>query len=255
MFISNHCPYVKHVADELARLGSDYGPQGVAVVAIGSNDVEHYPDDAPAKMVEFAAAHGFTFPYLYDETQEVALAYRAACTPDFFVFDSERTLVYRGQLDGARPSNDVPVDGRDLRAALDAALDGQPVARAAGCRAWAATSSGRPATSPTTSSPDGGHRCAPASVDARSGCARSRSRTCRPTSEPSTRSRWARGRATPGRTRRGHGRALVRGRAQPATATVSTGSRSRPWAATSSWARSGSGARATASMAWSCRSS
>ena len=127
MFISNHCPYVKHVAAELGRLGSEYGPQGVAIVAIGSNDVESHPDDAPVRMVEFAAANGFTFPYLYDETQEVALAYRAACTPDFFVFDTERRLVYRGQLDGARPSNDVPVDGRDLRAALDAALDGAPI--------------------------------------------------------------------------------------------------------------------------------
>ena len=128
MFISNHCPYVKHVAAELARIGSDYGTQGVGVVAIGSNDIENYPADAPARMVEFAAAHGFTFPYLFDESQEVALAYRAACTPDFFVFDTERALVYRGQLDGARPSNDVPVDGRDLRAALDAALDGAPIA-------------------------------------------------------------------------------------------------------------------------------
>ena len=127
MFISNHCPYVKHVAAELARLGSEYGPQGVGIVAIGSNDVENYPADAPARMVDFAAAHGFTFPYLYDETQAVALAYRAACTPDFFVFDTERELVYRGQLDGARPSSDVPVDGRDLRAALDAALDGTPI--------------------------------------------------------------------------------------------------------------------------------
>mgnify|MGYP001815137069 FL=1 len=127
MFISNHCPYVKHVAAELGRLGSDYGSRGVAIVAIGSNDVENYPDDAPARMIEFAAANGFTFPYLHDESQDVARAYRAACTPDFFVFDSERKLVYRGQLDGARPSNDVPVDGRDLRAALDAALDGSPV--------------------------------------------------------------------------------------------------------------------------------
>ena len=127
MFISNHCPYVKHVAAELGRLGSDYGSRGVAIVAIGSNDVENYPDDAPARMIEFAAANGFTFPYLHDESQDVARAYRAACTPDFFVFDSERKLVYRGQLDGARPSNDVPVDGRDLRAALDAALDGAPV--------------------------------------------------------------------------------------------------------------------------------
>ena len=127
MFISNHCPYVRHVADELGRVGSEYGPRGVGIVAIGSNDVENYPDDAPARMVEFAAAHGFTFPYLYDESQEVALAYRAACTPDLYVFDSDRTLVYRGQLDGARPSNDVPVDGRDLRAALDAALAGAAV--------------------------------------------------------------------------------------------------------------------------------
>jgi peroxiredoxin len=128
MFISNHCPYVRHVAHELGRLGSDYGPQGVAIVAIGSNDVANYPGDGPARMVEFAAANGFTFPYLHDETQEVALAYRAACTPDFYVFDTDRELVYRGQLDGARPGNDVPVDGRDLRAALDAALDGKPIA-------------------------------------------------------------------------------------------------------------------------------
>lgn len=127
MFISNHCPYVKHVASELARIGSEYGGQGVGIVAIGSNDIENYPADAPVRMVEFAAANGFTFPYLFDESQEVALAYRAACTPDFFVFDTERKLVYRGQLDGARPSNDVPVDGRDLRAALDAALDGAPI--------------------------------------------------------------------------------------------------------------------------------
>ena len=127
MFISNHCPYVRHVAAELGRLGSDYGPQGVGIIAIGSNDIENYPDDAPARMVEFAAANGFTFPYLHDETQEVALAYHAACTPDFFVFDTDRKLVYRGQLDGARPGNGVPVDGRDLRNALDAALDGAAV--------------------------------------------------------------------------------------------------------------------------------
>jgi peroxiredoxin len=127
MFISNHCPYVRHVAAELARLGAEYGPRGVATVAICSNDVEHYPDDAPAKMAEFAAANGFDFPYVHDETQEVARAYQAACTPDFYVFDAERSLVYRGQLDGARPSNDENVDGRDLRAALDAALDGRPV--------------------------------------------------------------------------------------------------------------------------------
>ena len=137
MFISNHCPYVKHVAAELARVGSDYRGQGVAVVAIGSNDIENYPDDAPPRMIEFAADHSFTFPYLYDASQEIALAYRAACTPDLYVFDSERKLVYRGQLDGARPGNGVPVDGRDLRAALDAALDGAdipgPQMPSAGC--------------------------------------------------------------------------------------------------------------------------
>jgi peroxiredoxin len=127
MFISNHCPYVKHVASELARIGSEYGSRGVGIVAISSNDIENYPADAPVRMVEFAAANGFTFPYLFDESQEVALAYCAACTPDFFVFETERKLVYRGQLDGARPSNDVPVDGRDLRAALDAALEGGPI--------------------------------------------------------------------------------------------------------------------------------
>lgn len=127
MFISNHCPYVRHVAAELARIGREYGTQGVAVVAVGSNDVERYPDDAPIRMIEFAAAHGFTFPYLVDESQDVARAYRAACTPDFFVFDADRHLVYRGQLDGARPSNDVPVNGCDLRTALDAALDDRPM--------------------------------------------------------------------------------------------------------------------------------
>ena len=127
MFISNHCPYVKHVADELARVGRDYAPRGVAVVAIGSNDIGTHPADAPARMVEFSAERGFTFPYVYDESQAVALAYRAACTPDLYVFDAGRALVYRGQLDSSRPANDVPVDGRDLRAALDAALDGQSV--------------------------------------------------------------------------------------------------------------------------------
>jgi peroxiredoxin len=124
MFISNHCPYVRHVATEIARLGREYQPKGVAVVAINANDVEAYPDDSPARMAEFAAANGFSFPYLYDASQAVAAAYHAACTPDFFLFDADRRLVYRGQLDGARPSNEVPVDGRDLRAALDALLAG-----------------------------------------------------------------------------------------------------------------------------------
>ena len=127
MFICNHCPFVKHVVTELARLGRDYQDRDVAVVAISSNDVAQYPEDGPVAMAEFAAAHAFVFPYVYDETQAVASAYRAACTPDPFLFDAGRRLVYRGQLDGSRPSNDVPVDGRDLRAALDATLAGMSV--------------------------------------------------------------------------------------------------------------------------------
>ena len=127
MFICNHCPFVIHVRDELARLGRDYAGRGVAVYAISSNDVDNYPADAPEHMKREAAEHGFTFPYLYDEDQAVAKAYRAACTPDFFLFDGDRRLVYRGQLDGSRPSNNVPVDGRDLRAALDAVLAGRAV--------------------------------------------------------------------------------------------------------------------------------
>jgi peroxiredoxin len=128
MFLSNHCPYVRHVVAEIARIGSEYQARGVGVVAISSNDVERYPQDSPEAMAAFAAEHGFTFPYLYDETQAVARAYAAACTPDFFLFDADRRLVYRGQMDGARPANDIPVDGRDLRAALEATLSGAPVA-------------------------------------------------------------------------------------------------------------------------------
>jgi peroxiredoxin len=127
MFICNHCPYVKHVQGELARIGRDYMPRGVALVAISSNDAAGYPDDSPAKMKEEKARVGYPFPYLYDESQAVAKAYRAACTPDFFLFDGRRRLVYRGQLDGSRPKNAVPVTGRDLRAALDAVLGGRPV--------------------------------------------------------------------------------------------------------------------------------
>ena len=127
MFICNHCPFVKHVRAELARVGRDYAPRGVGVVAISSNDPEAYPADAPERMREEKLDAGYTFPYLFDGTQEVAQAYRAACTPDFFVFDGERRLVYRGQLDDSRPSIDVPVTGRDLRAALDAVLSGRPV--------------------------------------------------------------------------------------------------------------------------------
>jgi peroxiredoxin len=127
MFLCNHCPYVRHVAEETVRLSREYQARGVGVVAISSNDVAQFPEDGPARMREVAAAMGFTVPYLYDETQEVARAYHAACTPDFFLFDADRRLSYRGQLDGARPGNDVPVSGRDLRAALDAVLAGKPV--------------------------------------------------------------------------------------------------------------------------------
>ena len=127
MFICNHCPYVKHVQPELARIGRDYGPRGVGIVAISANDVAHYPDDAPDKMREEKVRAGYTFPYLYDETQEVAKAYRAACTPDFFLFDGKQRLAYRGQLDDSRPKNTTPVTGKDLRAALDAVLGGRPL--------------------------------------------------------------------------------------------------------------------------------
>ena len=127
VFMCNHCPYVKHVADALAQLAREYQQRGVAVVGINSNDAEQYPDDSPEKMAEEAAARGYTFPYLYDETQEVAKAYRAACTPDFYVFDKDRKLVYRGQMDDSRPDSGIPVTGADLRAALDAVLEGKPV--------------------------------------------------------------------------------------------------------------------------------
>ncbi len=128
MFICNHCPYVKHVAAELSRLGRDYADQPVGIIAISANDAQAYPDDGPAKMRETALAEGYVFPYLYDESQDVARAYGAACTPDFFVFDAELRCAYRGQLDDSRPGNGLPVTGRDLRAALDALLAGEPVA-------------------------------------------------------------------------------------------------------------------------------
>ncbi len=127
MFMSNHCPFVKHVAEELARLGKDYQDRGAAIVGINSNDVDNYPDDSPKNMQKEVQIRGYTFPYLFDESQEVAKAYRAACTPDFFLFDKDRSLVYRGQLDSSRPGNDLPVNGEDLRAALDAILEGKPV--------------------------------------------------------------------------------------------------------------------------------
>ena len=130
MFICNHCPFVKHVADELARLGRDYLPRGIGFAAISSNDVARHPADSPEQMVAEADERGYPFPYLYDETQEVAKAYHAACTPDFYLFDAARRLVYRGQLDPSRPGSDVPVTGRDLRGALDALLAGRPPAAA-----------------------------------------------------------------------------------------------------------------------------
>jgi peroxiredoxin len=127
MFICNHCPYVKHVRSGLVQLVKEYQAKGVAAVGISSNDVKSYPDDSPAKMAVEVKEAGYTFPYLYDESQAVARAYQAACTPDLFLFDRERRLVYRGQLDDSRPGNGIPVTGKDLRAALDAVLAGTPV--------------------------------------------------------------------------------------------------------------------------------
>ncbi|MEQ1854826.1 MAG: thioredoxin family protein [Longimicrobiales bacterium] len=129
IFLSNHCPFVKHIADELARFGREYGAKGLAIVGINANDVASYPDDSPAKMIDEVVLRGYPFPYLYDESQEVAKAFSAACTPDFFLYDQRRELVYRGQFDSSRPSLDAPVSGTDLRAACDAVLDGrEPIA-------------------------------------------------------------------------------------------------------------------------------
>ncbi|HUF51763.1 MAG TPA: thioredoxin family protein [Longimicrobiales bacterium] len=127
MFICNHCPFVKHVRAQLAMIGLEYGERGAAIVAISSNDPDAYPDDSPDRMREEKRSAGYTFPYLFDATQEVAAAYQAACTPDFFLFDGARRLVYRGQLDDSRPGNGEPVTGSDLRAALDAVLEGREV--------------------------------------------------------------------------------------------------------------------------------
>ncbi len=127
MFISNHCPYVKHVRAQLAAIGRDYADSGIGILAIGSNDVERYPDDAPDRMAAEVQQVGYVFPYLWDETQEVARAYGAACTPDLFLFDGELRLAYRGQLDDSRPGSGVPVTGKDLRAAMDALVAGEPV--------------------------------------------------------------------------------------------------------------------------------
>lgn len=127
-FICNHCPFVKHIGEELARLGEELPAQDIGMVGIMSNDTERYPDDAPAKMLEAAATYGWSFPYLFDATQEVAKAYHAACTPDFFLFDGDGKLVYRGQLDDSRPDSGIPVDGRDLRDAVTSLLGGDPPA-------------------------------------------------------------------------------------------------------------------------------
>jgi peroxiredoxin len=127
IFMCNHCPFVKHVAGELARLASDYMPKGLSVVGINSNDAGTHPEDSPERMIHEAEERGYPFPYLYDEMQEVAQAYKAACTPDFFLYDARRRLVYRGQLDDSRPSNGIPVTGRDLGGAIDAVLAGKPV--------------------------------------------------------------------------------------------------------------------------------
>jgi peroxiredoxin len=127
IFMCNHCPFVKHIIDELAKLVKQYQKKGAAVVGINSNDIEAYPEDSPDNMAKLVKEKGLTFPYLYDETQKAALAYRAACTPDFFLFDKAGTLVYRGQMDDSRPGNNIPVTGKDLRAALDAVLEGKQV--------------------------------------------------------------------------------------------------------------------------------
>jgi peroxiredoxin len=127
MFLCRHCPYVEHVEEELARIGRDYRNTGLGIIGISSNDPVQYPDDAPRRLKEMAERLCFTFPFCFDETQDVAKAYQAACTPDFYLFDGERRLVYRGQLDDSRPGNNKPVTGRDLRAAIDAALAGKPV--------------------------------------------------------------------------------------------------------------------------------
>ena len=127
MFICNHCPFVKHVNAELVKLANDYNNKGIGFVAISSNDAENYPEDAPDKMKEVALQLQYPFPYLYDETQQVAKSYQAACTPDFFIYDKNMQLVYRGQLDDSRPGNEIPETGKDIRHALDCIINNQPV--------------------------------------------------------------------------------------------------------------------------------
>ena len=152
MFLCRHCPYVAHVRAGVAGLARDRDPR-LAIVAISANDPEAYPEDAPVGLAAEAVEAGYTFPYLFDETQEVAKGYTAACTPDFFLFDRDRRLAYRGQFDDSRPRNDVPVTGKDLRAAIDAVLsESDPPPTSA--RAWAAASSGARATNPPSAEPD-----------------------------------------------------------------------------------------------------
>lgn len=124
VFMCNHCPYVKHIADAFSKFANEYQPKGLGIVAISANDAVNYPDDGPEKMAQEAKKRGYTFAYLYDENQNVAKAYRAACTPDFFLFNRERRLVYRGQFDASRPGNDIPVTGMNLRLATDRVLAG-----------------------------------------------------------------------------------------------------------------------------------
>ena len=137
MFICAHCPYVKHIEKSLGKLGADYAGEPIAIVAISANDAANFPEDSPAGLKQQAKNNGFVFPYLYDESQHVARAYKAACTPDLYLFDAGFKLVYRGQYDGSRPGNGIPVTGKDLRAAIDAVLASKPVAKeqkpSAGC--------------------------------------------------------------------------------------------------------------------------
>lgn len=127
IFMCNHCPYVKHVMGKLVALVEEYQKKGIAVIAVNSNDAQQYPDDSPDKMREIEKEYAYTFPYLIDESQQVAKDFMAACTPDFFIFDQDKKLFYRGQMDGSRPGNNVPVTGQDLRNAMDAVLNGRPV--------------------------------------------------------------------------------------------------------------------------------
>ena len=127
MFICRHCPYVQHIKEEIAKIGQDYKEKNIAIIAISANDINSYPQDSPENLKEMAEELNFSFPYLYDRSQEIAKAYTAACTPDFFLFDKNRKLVYRGQLDNSRPGNNLPVTGKDLREAMDAVLEDKPI--------------------------------------------------------------------------------------------------------------------------------